>query len=392
MNFKLLTSASLLLTLLLPVACGKKVNSMSQSRQTSDLVTDEESQLPIIKLLAEAATDNDFEAFRQIHFKHPRVNLNKPTQDDDTLLAIVTRKNHRQLFNYLLERKVNLEQQSWSPETFGMTPLIIASAFGHYHLVKDLLDAEVEVNRNDGRKNTALHYAIRKKQDAITILLLKYRADINLKDEQGRHAYALALDAGSVKTIDYLHAMTEVKEGMLPDAGILKSIIVQGNLETLDKVLRRHPNILKENEHLNPLALAVQIRDDNQAFLILKMLLEYQLRIDGPRDSQVIPLIEAVKMNRTLAASLLLQRKANSNLRDQSDDSALYYAISLNSYEMVDLLLSYSADTHYKYQLPRERGHKKFQACQHAYEVQARRQLESSLIVNRTILQRLGCR
>ena len=84
----------------------------------------------------------------------------------------------------------------------GCTPLHLASK-QHSRIVSVLLNKGCNVNVQNNLGNSALHIAVSANQHTIVEILIRYEADINLKDNYGRTPL-LACDMMDMKTIQYL--------------------------------------------------------------------------------------------------------------------------------------------------------------------------------------------
>ena len=84
--------------------------------------------------------------------------------------------------------------------THGWTLLHMASSGGNMRLVKVLIEAGSQVNRQNVHGKSALHYAASKGHVPIIYLLLEHKADKTLKFE-GKTPYDLALESGNKEAI-----------------------------------------------------------------------------------------------------------------------------------------------------------------------------------------------
>lgn len=85
----------------------------------------------------------------------------------------------------------------------GRTALLLASAAGHYHIVKFLISESVDVNAADNEGITAMHLAIDNSNSSI-LLLAKAGADVNSQDNKGRTPLMLACKIGKVGAVKNL--------------------------------------------------------------------------------------------------------------------------------------------------------------------------------------------
>jgi ankyrin repeat protein len=389
-----LTTVCLALLMLLQVSCGKETKSDSEKLSGADGYSEKDGlTLSAFDQFTKAVRDNDLDLVKKLLFEsRGRINVNREIDgDEDTLLCLAVRSNFRKIVEILLDEGANIEQISHFKDTYEMTPINVAASRGFLHLVKTLIEKEASPNKKDFSGRTALHHAIERKFDDIAIYHIQNGADLNIIDYKGRNAYSLALSVGSTAVIDYLGGLTEVGKGAAPDAVAFRNLIVNGDVTTLNRVLAREPELAKKYEVINPLALAVELKDENVAFAMVKTLILYQVDSNGPEKAFSTPLIKAVKTNRPFIAEYLIQRKANVNIRDSVDNSPLKYAIEMNLPEMVDLLLAHGADKSYRAKNRRSRRDD-FKACIVAWLTENKLHTDHELENNKTIRLKLGCR
>lgn len=96
------------------------------------------------------------------------------------------------------------------------TALHMAAANGHIDIAKALLaDPDINLDVVNETKNTALHYAAFNGKKEIVILLIKQKADTNIKNEFDRTPIEEALTAGWISIGDILAPVTKFEEGKM---------------------------------------------------------------------------------------------------------------------------------------------------------------------------------
>lgn len=125
--------------------------------------------------------------------------LESRDQDGETPLMVAADHGQTDTFNLLLQRgaKINVRDRQ------GMTPLIgaacscaVATMNSTYDIMESLLEkgADVNARAKDGR--TALMMSAGSPDSAASVaLLLRYRADVTLKDSKGNTALSIALES-----------------------------------------------------------------------------------------------------------------------------------------------------------------------------------------------------
>ena len=82
-------------------------------------------------------------------------------------------------------------------DEMGCTPLIHAAMIGDINVMKFLIDAGADVNRNDCKGNTALLISSQQDRSDIVKLLINSGADVNIPDKTGKTALMMASEQGN---------------------------------------------------------------------------------------------------------------------------------------------------------------------------------------------------
>lgn len=89
-------------------------------------------------------------------------------------------------------------------DEIGCTPLMHTAMIGDINVMKLLIDAGADVNRNDCKGNTALLISSQQVHGDIVKLLINSGADVNIPDETGNTALMMASEQGNENMIDVL--------------------------------------------------------------------------------------------------------------------------------------------------------------------------------------------
>jgi len=111
----------------------------------------------------------------------------------------------------------------------GWSPLLIATANGHYKVVKLLLEYAAEPNICNYYGATPLIFASKYGKKSLCKLLLNYNADINLPDMKGRTPLMWASEEGHLSVIE-----------ILIDNGVNISLKSKENLSAIDYAKKAH--------------------------------------------------------------------------------------------------------------------------------------------------------
>lgn len=374
------------LTLSLTITgCGKKAevkDSESQDKTISPSTA--EVNFYVLKEMKRAVYENKIDDLKKVLKENPNIDLNAIMDDGDTYLAVAIKKDFREIRNYLIEKGASVEKANINKNT----PLLVSVNKGMVNSVKVLLDLKVDLEKRNNEGDTALHAAIKNSQDEIALLLIKQGANVEALDGKNKSAIRLAEDYNVPLSLELLQSILQVEVGA-PDIASFRNILTQGDLKRLNNVLTRYPRIANDYESINPLALVVEVKDENIAMRSAELLLNYEANVNGPKDAEITPLIKATLNEKSKFANLYLHSNANPQLLDKDGKSALIHAVELNNIEMVDMLLSFSAVE--KYTFRRDGKKITYNACDVARATAKQLKTEEEKNINEKIKDSLDC-
>jgi ankyrin repeat protein len=206
----------------------------------------------------------------------------------------------------------------------GMTPLMLASAFGSYDAVKLLVDGGADVKAASAAGVTALHVAWR--DEAVVRLLLDHHADVNAKTQFG--ATPLVVAASATGT-----------------AGVVALLLDNGG----------DPNAA-ENRGVTPLIAAAGVGNTAAAKLLLQRGANANAYASGIGQKTATPLMGAAHNGDAELTRLLLARKPDVDAKSPDNDgivkngpvafgelTALHLATAAPSPDVVKMLLDAGA-------------------------------------------------
>jgi ankyrin repeat protein len=199
----------------------------------------------------------------------------------------------------------------------GSTPLHHAAAFGSLATLKILLDAGADVNSQNRRASTPLHWAIR--DEAKVRMLLSHGAGINTKQADGRTPLYQAASLGN------------------GDA-ILSLLLEKG----------ADPNIPTSNGQTALMAASARGNIGAMRSLIAK-----KAKVDARNGAGGTALLAAAASREPLAVQLLLDSGADATVLTKRHESALANAATAGVAQAVQLLLDHGADVN----TPDDRGY-----------------------------------
>jgi ankyrin repeat protein len=369
------------------VSCGKKAE-MNEKKSSDNLTpTLAEVHFKALKELKKSLSENNLAAVKKIIIENPGIDLNQTSSDSgETFLIISIKKDFRSIRNYLIEKGANLDLPNVNKET----PLIAAVVHSQINSVKVLLDYKVDLEKKDMNGDTALHIALNNSNDEIALVLIRQGANIYSLDRKEKSPLKIAQENGLNQSIEALMTIMDLESGA-PDLSTYRNIITQGDFKKLNYLLTRFPKIASDKiyQSINPLALLVEAKNEQNAIRSAEILLINKSNVNGPEEAEQTPLIRATVRQKKGFANLYLSSEANPQLLDKEGKSALIHAVQLNNSEMVDLLLSYSAVEKYTF---RKDGKKiTYNACTIAKEIALRLTTQSEKEANKRIRRSLDC-
>ena len=214
------------------------------------------------------------------------------------------------------------------------TPLMNAAKNGHPEVVKLLIDhPKLEVNKEDGRGNTALMLASAQgNSDVVQILLQNTLIDVNKRDNDGWTALCFAAYGGNLETVKLLkeHAKIDVNRG--DNVFPLYMASEKGNLEMV-KLLLSDPRIdVNKQTHLGGNS-ALSTACENGHSEVMKLLLS-QPKINALQFYSWSGNLEEV-------AALMADPEIDVNRIDSNSETALSSASKVGRSETVRVLLGH---------------------------------------------------
>lgn len=372
--------------MLMMTGCGKKAETKDNSALDRNLPQSEgERYFKGLQDITSAVKNNDVAALEKAINENPGFNLDFIQTDGNTLLITAIDNKLPEIRNLLIEKGASVSKASINDKR---TPLIAAVDSEDIYSVQILLDNGASLDKKNNEGNTALHVALKKNLEEIAVALIKHGADLNITDAQKNNALKLAEDSTCEKAFNLITSILQVEYGA-PDLASYRSIIISGHNERLRTVLDRYPKIVSDYETINPLALLVDLKNKAQAFETASILLEKKANVNGPFNADVTPLIQATTKQDKGFVYLFLKENADPQLKDKDGKSALIHAVELNNFELVDLLISYSANE--KYTFRKDDKKISFNACSVAKKVAKSLKDADAKATNKAIQKRLDC-
>ncbi|XP_034949608.1 ankyrin-1-like [Chelonus insularis] len=244
-------------------------------------------------------------------------NPNVRDRNGETALHLICSwesKTNLQIIKLLLKYNADIEAM----DDRGWTPLITACSIGNAEVVKCLLEHHANPNVTDWIGQPALHLVCSWESETtpqIIKLLLKYNADIEAVDEQGRTPLFVACKSGNVAAVQCL--------------------------------LENHVNPNATNQHSQTALHYICSAKPGTTLQIIQLLLKHNADTEAMDDRGWTPLFEACSSGNIVAVKVLLGNHANPNVRCWNGRTALHLTSALEpviTLQIMQSLLKHNVD------------------------------------------------
>lgn len=210
--------------------------------------------------------------------------------------------------------------------------------------IKEMPAAGNNVNFQDSKGNTALHYAIEKADQKMVLLLLDKGAKMDLNNKDNKTALGKAIKDGNKEIVSLLLDKNPKDKNYrnihLPRG--LKLTITLNNKEMVRLFLDKGADVnYAPPKDFHPIAIAILFGDKEMVSLLLNR--GANINVRGPFIGDT-PLHKAVEHRKTEIISLLLERGADIKAKDKKWNTPLHVAAEYGTAEIITLLLERGAD------------------------------------------------
>ena len=246
-------------------------------------------------------------------------------------------------------------------DRFGKTPIMVASEMGHEYIAEILVDHGADVNLQSQRGLTALMFAAMKGHENIVKLLVDHDADVNLRSRLGRPAHEIAARNGHDNIVKILKPLTDGGESLMEalrkkDRALAIAMIKKGananfqedfgytplmlasqlGYETIVTLLIKRKVKVSLQAKNGWTALMFAAREGHEH--IVATLIQNGANVNHENIVHLTPLMVAARAGRQEVVKQLLQHRVSIDIRDHEGNSALDHATQNGHEPIVQIL------------------------------------------------------
>ena len=234
----------------------------------------------------------------------------------------------------------------------GCTPLFAAAARGNFDIVSCLVESGAAVNACTNNKYTPLMIAIKHGYQNVVTFLIEHGANMDLKDKNGETAlhYAVRYHRDSCGVLSCL-----VKNGADINAcanGNCTPLMIaskDGLVNTATFLIKFGAKMDLQDKH-GQTALHYAAFNYRESCDVLSCLVKNGANVNACTNDNCTPLMIASENFKVNVVTFLVEHGANLDMQDNNFDTALHYAVSSNTFEVVHTLLTLGASQLYNNQ------------------------------------------
>jgi len=236
------------------------------------------------------------------------------------------------------------------------TPLMKASGAGQAEIVRVLISAGADINKEGYEGTTALMFAAMEGRLETVKLLVEKGANVSAVNKSGHSAGRMASDKTQVEVVKYLSAhgykpagvqyarQIEKQYNVSFTGGDFVQAVKSNNKELVLLFIKAgiDMNAPGRAGYLESTAIEETIKAENAS--MAKLLIENGLDVNKHESHHDTPLMMAAEAGNAEIARLLMKAGAEVNARDHRGNTALHEAVNAKDPEIVRLLIEAGAD------------------------------------------------
>ena len=265
-------------------------------------------------------------------------NADRDLQNNDgsTALMMASQNGNLEIVTALVSKgaKLNLRNKA------GFSALFIAILHGHNEIVEFLARQHgTDINFGLDNADPLLMLAIEPNNIEVIKILLKYQADVTLKNQYGLTALDVALINRNEEIAELLieHGGNDLNSANLAQKTALLFALESGQLKTAKLLIQKGADLnLTDQTGFPPISYALHSVDNLE---ILELLLKNGANVNITNESGLSPLMQAVSQGNNIeTVKLLLKYGANPEWKDVNGKTILDAADIGDNKEVIDLI------------------------------------------------------
>ena len=239
-----------------------------------------------------------------------------------TPLHLAIQYRNKNVLNAILAKNPNVNAKNNN----GLTPLMMAISYSiEESTIKKMMDLKPDLQLTNRQKQTLLHIACQSRRVEIANLLIEQGAKIGVKDQQGGTAFSYALRYGMVETCKKLMEKGATLSDQPDKQGqtLLHQACQSGKIELVDMVIGQFQEVnIENNWGQTPLLAAIYSGHDK----VVQRLIDKGANVNAQlkRSGGNTPLMAAINSGRLPAIKALLAADADPNIANDQKLTPLH--------------------------------------------------------------------
>jgi ankyrin repeat protein len=212
-------------------------------------------------------------------------------------------------------------------------------------LFKELLERKVDINCQDREGNTVLIEAIINKQTEIADKLINYPyVDLNITNNEGKSALMVAYEMNDFTSLNkMIHSnKAEINAMDINQNTLMLQSLKDDNFELFSLLLSHGADLnLQYQDGMTLLMIALNLAKKR----FIAKIFEYpDFNVDIQDNNGLTALMHAINNNDIKVVAALIKCGADVNIEDNKGDSAIFYALEIENFEIAKLIRDYSGN------------------------------------------------
>ena len=254
--------------------------------------------------------------------------INACLNDGMTPLMIAAEDSLVNVVTFLIKQGANVDLQ----DNYGKTALhyALGSLNFSFEILCCLIQKGADVNTGSNDKLTSLMIAAEKGHINALTLLIKFGADADLQDKNGKTALHHAV-YGSDVSCEILSCLIEMGADVNAGGNINHTPLMiaaeKGHINAVTFLIRNGADVDLQDQNYGETALFCAVRGFDASCEVLNCLTKNGADINASSKRMLTPLMIAAKMGCINAVTFLMERGAIVDLQDKDGKTALHYAV-----------------------------------------------------------------